>query len=225
MPCGYFVTGTDTDSGKTLLTLGLMQQLQSRGLQVLGMKPVAAGAEQTAAGARNDDALQLQAQASRPIDYREVNPYCFDPPIAPHLAAAQVGQEIDFSLIERRFKQLAGGADRVLVEGAGGWLVPLGADRTMADLARALDLPVILVVGVRLGCINHALLSAASIRAAGGRLAGWIANQVDPAMREQEANFDTLVQWLDAPCLGRVPWLVHPTPAAVAGHLQLPADF
>jgi len=225
MAHGYFITGTDTDSGKTVVTLGLMQRLQSRGLRVLGMKPVAAGAEQTDAGLRNDDALRLQAQASCSLAYEQINPYCFAPPIAPHLAAEQAEQMIDFLEIGRCFGQLANGADRVLVEGAGGWRVPLGAGRTMADLALALDLPVILVVGLRLGCINHALLSAESIRASGGRLAGWIGNQVDPAMQEREANTETLQQWLDAPCLGLVPWLARPTPQAVSDCLRPPGEF
>lgn len=225
MARGYFITGTDTDSGKTVVTLGLMAQLQSRGLQVLGMKPVAAGAEQTDAGLRNSDALQLQAQSSRAIAYGQINPYCFAPPIAPHLAAEQAEQTIDLLKIGRCFEQLANGVDRVLVEGAGGWRVPLGAGHTMADLALALNLPVILVVGLRLGCINHALLSAESIQASGVRLAGWIGNQMDPTMQERDANIETLKRRLDIPCLGLVPWLTHLTPQAVSDCLQLPADF
>ncbi|WP_275098350.1 dethiobiotin synthase [Sedimenticola hydrogenitrophicus] len=222
MRSGYFITGTDTDCGKTVVTLGLMRLLQSQGHQVLGMKPVAAGSVQTADGLRNDDALRLQAQASRPAAYERVNPYCFNPPIAPHLAAAQAACEIDFARITACFEQLAEGADRVLVEGAGGWCVPLGADRTLADLAVSLGLPVILVVGLRLGCINHALLSAEAIRASGLPLAGWIGNQVDPAMREREANIATLQQWLDAPCLGVIPHLADPSAGAVSEFLRLP---
>jgi len=222
MASGYFITGTDTDSGKTVVTLGLMAQLQSRGLRVVGMKPVAAGAEQTSDGLRNGDALQLQAQASRAIAYWQINPYCFKPPIAPHLAAEQAGRTIDLPRIGRCFEQLENGVDRVLVEGAGGWRVPLGAGYTMADLARLLGLPVILVVGLRLGCINHALLSAESIRATGLPLAGWVGNQVDPAMSEFDANISTLREWLDAPCLGVVPRLDLPTAQATAGYLQLP---
>ncbi|AKH20685.1 dethiobiotin synthase [Sedimenticola thiotaurini] len=222
---GYFITGTDTDSGKTVITLGLMQRLQSRGLQVAGLKPVAAGAEQTDAGLRNGDAQQLLAQASRPVAYDLVNPYCFAPPIAPHLAAQRLGQSIDFAEINRCYGQLAVAADRVLVEGAGGWRVPLGAGRTMADLAVTLNLPVILVVGLRLGCINHALLSAESIRASGLPLAGWVGNQVDPAMAELDANVATLRSWLEAPCLGVIPHLASPTPLATADHLQLPDLF
>lgn len=224
MARGYFITGTDTDSGKTVITLGVMQWLQSRGLQVAGMKPVASGAEQTAAGLRNSDARQLRAQASRVAPYGLVNPYCFRPPVAPHLAALRAGQVIEFDQIARCFEQLAGTADRVVVEGAGGWRVPLGAGRTMGDLALALDLPVILVVGMRLGCINHALLSAESIRAAGLPLAGWIGNQVDPAMREFDANIDTLREWLDAPCLGVVPHLELPTAQSTAAYLHLPTS-
>ncbi|WP_428605462.1 dethiobiotin synthase [Sedimenticola sp.] len=219
MPQGYFITGTDTDSGKTVVTLGLMQRLQSQGYRVVGMKPVAAGADQTPDGWRNQDALQLQAQASRPVDYHLLNPYCFEPPIAPHRAAELAGRVIDFTEIKRCFDQLAGTSDRILVEGAGGWRVPLGPNQSMADLACALDLPVILVVGLRLGCINHALLSVDSIRASGARLAGWIGNQIDPAMQQREANIDTLNAWLDLPCLGIVPWLSSPTPTTVSRYL------
>lgn len=224
MPRGYFITGTDTDSGKTVVTLGVMHLLQSRGLRVLGMKPVAAGAQQTPQGLRNDDAVRLQAQGSQPVDYGELNPYCFSPPIAPHLAAAQADRKIDFSQIQAGFDRLAEGADRVLVEGAGGWRVPLGPDRTLAELAVLLGLPVILVVGLRLGCINHALLSAEAIRASGLPLAGWVGNQVDPAMREREANLATLRQWLDAPCLGVIPHLADPSAGAVSEFLHLPED-
>lgn len=225
MAGGYFITGTDTDSGKTLITLGLMHRLQSRGLQVAGLKPVAAGAEQTADGLRNGDALQLQAQASRPAAYGVVNPYCYQPPIAPHLAAERIRQNVDFSMISRCYAQLAATAERVLVEGAGGWLVPLGAGRTMADLAVALNLPVILVVGLRLGCINHALLSVESIRARGLTLAGWVGNQIDPSMAEFDANIDTLRNWLESPCLGVVPYLDSPLAASTAEHLLLPESF
>lgn len=218
---GFFITGTDTDSGKTVAAISLMQCLQSRGEQVLGMKPVAAGAEQTPAGLRNDDALKLQAQGSSLQPYATINPYLFVPPIAPHLAAEQAAVTIDFDNIADCFEQLATAADRVVVEGAGGWRVPLGAQGTIAELAKRLRLPVILVVGLRLGCINHALLSAESILATGATLAGWIGSRVDPAMCQAEANIATLRQQLPGPCLGIIPHLDDPFAKQAAGCLTL----
>ncbi len=222
MEQGYFITGTDTDSGKTVATLGLMQLLQSQGLQVAGMKPVAAGADETGEGLRNSDALQIQAQSSRMLPYEWVNPYLFEPPIAPHLAAEQSRVEIDIRHIENRFRQLAAESDCVVVEGAGGWLVPLGADSSMADLALRLEIPVILVVGLKLGCINHALLTALAIRNAGAVLAGWIGSRVDPHMREPEGNIATLSERLDTPCLGIIPHLPNPVAEAIGRHLTTP---
>ncbi|MBK5941566.1 dethiobiotin synthase [Halochromatium roseum] len=213
---GLFVTGTDTEVGKTEVTLGLMAALQRRGFSVLGMKPVAAGCVQTPDGLRNEDALRIQAQGSKPLAYAAINPYAFAPPIAPHIAAAQAGVEIQIDLIETAYQRLATQADWVLVEGAGGWRVPLGPGLTLADLPSALDLPVVLVVGLRLGCLNHALLSAESIQASGLQLAGWVANRIDPAMAAADENLATLRERLPAPCLGVVPWLSAPTPAQVA---------
>lgn len=220
---GYFITGTDTDCGKTLAALALMHCLQSRGEQVLGMKPVAAGATRTSSGLCNGDALKLQAQGSSRQPYETVNPYLFVPPVAPHLAAEQSGTTIDFSHIVDCYRQLAGNADRVVVEGAGGWRVPLGPEGGIAELAGRLGLPVILVVGLRLGCINHALLSAESILASGARLAGWIGNRVDPAMDQPEANIETLRQQLAFPCLGIIPHMDSPLIAGAAHGLSLPA--
>jgi dethiobiotin synthetase len=213
---GYFITGTDTDSGKTLVTLGLMQFFQSRGYRVAGMKPVAAGAEMTGDGWRNSDALLIQSQATAHADYERINPYLFEPPIAPHLAAEQVGVVIDFAHISHAFTALADSADMTLVEGAGGWCVPLGRSQTVADLAIKLGLPAILVVGLKLGCINHALLTVESMRASGVQLAGWVANQVDPYMHEVPANIATLKKAIDAPCLGFVPYLEKPSAPQVA---------
>lgn len=223
MNTGYFITGTDTDSGKTVITLGLMQLLQTDGSRVVGMKPVAAGAEQTAEGWRNSDALQIQAQSTGHVDYETLNPYLFEPAIAPHLAAEQVGVSIEFAPIIKSFNRLEGLADQVLVEGAGGWRVPLVGDKSIADLAVALKLPVILVVGLKLGCINHALLSAESIRAAGIELAGWVANQVDPVMQVRDENIETLKSALGCPCMGVVPYLQSPSAQVVSQYLQLPA--
>jgi dethiobiotin synthetase len=218
---GLFITGTDTGVGKTEVTLGLMAALQQGGLRVLGMKPVAAGCELTEEGPRNQDALRIQAQGSMRLAYSRINPYAFAPPIAPHIAAAQAGTEIQIELIQRAFDGLAAQADWVLVEGAGGWRVPLGPALTLADLARVLGLPVVLVVGLRLGCLNHALLSAESIQAAGLQLAGWVGNRIDPAMAAAEENLATLRERLPVPCLGVIPWLLVPTPAQVADQLNV----
>ncbi len=218
---GLFVTGTDTDVGKTEVTLGLMMALQRRGHQVLGMKPVAAGCALTPDGLRNEDALRIQAQGSAPIDYPALNPYAFEPPIAPHIAAEQVGVEIRLEPILAAHRHLATQADWLLVEGAGGWLVPLGPELMLSDLPKALDLPVVLVVGLRLGCLNHALLTAESIRASGLRLIGWVASQVDPAMAAADGNLATLRERLTAPCLGAIPWLNAPNPEQVAAHLEV----
>jgi dethiobiotin synthetase len=217
---GFFVTGTDTGCGKTEATLGLMAALQRRGLRVLGMKPVASGCTRTASGLRNEDALRLRDAGSAAVPYEWINPYAFEPPIAPHIAAADAGILIELATIEQAYARLAPLADRVLVEGVGGWRVPLGPERFVGDIPIALDLPVILVVGLRLGCINHALLTAESIQWAGCRLAGWIGNQVDPDMAYREANLATLTDRLAAPCLGVIPWLQGPAPEVVGAYLH-----
>lgn len=224
MSKSYFITGTDTDSGKTLVTLGLMQLFQSLGYRVAGMKPVAAGAEKTADGWRNSDALMIQSQSMVHFDYERINPYIFEPPIAPHIAAEQAGVVIDFAHIARVFAELEDSVDLMLVEGAGGWCVPLGQDQTIADLTILLGLPVILVVGLKLGCINHALLTVESIRASGVQLAGWVANQIDPTMLEASANIETLKKAIDAPCLGVVPYLNTPSASQVAQSLSCPTE-
>ncbi len=219
---GLFVTGTDTGCGKTEVALGLMRRLQCEGVQVLGMKPVASGACDTGAGLRNADALRLQAQGSSPQAYSRVNPYAFEPPIAPHLAARAAGIPIDFGVITRAFEGLSSEAERVVVEGVGGWRAPLGEGGDVADLAQHLGLPVVLVVGMRLGCLNHALLTASAIAATDVAFAGWVANLVDPDMRALEGNLDTLRTRLPAPLLGVVPWLSRPEPGRIAVHLDRP---
>ena len=206
VPSGYFITGTDTGVGKTVVTLGLMQYLQAQGLSVVAMKPVASGCERTAAGLRNADALQLQQQASVPLDYALVNPYAFEPAIAPHIAAGQAGVVIDSAGILSAYQALARHADCVLVEGVGGWQVPLtAAGETLADLARALGLEVVMVVAIRLGCLNHALLTAESIAASGCVLRGWVANQVPPRAAFAQENITTLKSMLSSPLLGVLP--------------------
>ena len=221
MSRGYFITGTDTGCGKTEISCGLMRLLQRQGLGVLGMKPIASGAESGPAGLRNEDALKIQAHNSRPLPYEQVNPYCFSPPIAPHIAAQEVGGAIRFSDIKSQLERLALQADRVIVEGVGGWRVPLGPDGDIADLAVTLELPVILVVGVKLGCINHALLTVESIRNKGIEMTGWIANQVDREMLRPQENIRTLQQAIDAPCLGSVPFLMEPEADHVANCLSI----
>jgi dethiobiotin synthetase len=202
MTRGYFVTGTDTGVGKTRVSLALMQLLQSQGHVVTGMKPVASGCRSTPSGLVNDDALRLQAQASFTVPYHEVNPYAFEPAIAPHLAARALGVKIEIEVIESALSSLTGAADRVVVEGIGGWMVPIDASRTMADVAVAIGLPVVLVVAVRLGCLNHALLTAAAIEASGVRFGGWVANRLDPACEAADETVAALRQRLAAPCLG-----------------------
>jgi dethiobiotin synthetase len=221
MASGYFITGTDTECGKTEITLGLMHLFKAKGKSVLGMKPVASGAIQTEDGLRNEDALRIQQYASAPIPYDLVNPYAFEPPIAPHLASDMAEQEINFELILECYERLATMSDLVLVEGVGGWRVPLSKDGDVSDMALALNLPVILVVGMKLGCLNHALLSVESIQQKGLSLAGWVANIMGPEMDELDANLETLKHQIDAPCLGLVPNMRTVDTGAVADCLKL----
>ena len=201
-----FVTGTDTEVGKTRITTGLMALLQQQGLRVAGMKPIASGCEQTADGLRNEDALAMIEQSNVELPYDTVNPYSFLPPIAPHIAAEQARVQVSLSVLQEQFNHIRRQADYVVVEGAGGWLVPIDDHATMADLAVALDLPVILVVGIRLGCINHALLSAESIVAKGRTLVGWVANQLESSAQAEQI-IDSINQRIGVPCLGVVPQL------------------
>jgi dethiobiotin synthetase len=204
MTRGYFVTGTDTGVGKTRVSLALMRLLQSQGHVVTGMKPVASGCRSTPSGLVNDDALQLQAQASFGVAYHQVNPYAFEPAIAPHLAARAVGVDIEIEVIQAALASLTETADRVVVEGVGGWLVPIDATRTMADVAVAIGLPVVLVVAVRLGCLNHALLTAAALASADVPFGGWIANRLDPACEAADEVVAALRERLPAPWLGEL---------------------
>lgn len=217
---GVFITGTDTGCGKTEVSLGLMAALQSHGLRVLGMKPVASGSGHGPAGVYNEDAMRLLTQGTAGAPYAIVNPYAFIPPIAPHIAAGQAGVTIDLTTIATAYQALSREADLVVVEGVGGWRVPLGPDLFLGDLPKALALPVILVVGLRLGCLNHALLTVQSIQASGVVLGGWIANQVERDMPVPEENLATLATLIDAPCLGVVPWLDAPEPDVVAYYLH-----
>ena len=201
MTRGFFVTGTDTGVGKTFVSLALMRAMQSQGKRVAGMKPVASGSQRSAAGLVNADALQLQARSSVRLPYERINPYAFEPPIAPHLAAASAGAQIEIPVIEAAYRAVDHAADSVIVEGVGGWLVPIGPRGTMADVAVALGLPVVMVVAIRLGCLNHALLTAAAVTGSGLRLAGWIANRIDPGCEKPDDIVGALRVWLDAPLL------------------------
>ncbi len=215
-----FVTGTDTGCGKTEVSLGLMVAWQARGLRALGMKPVASGGDQGPSGLRNDDALRLRAQGGGSVPYGLINPYVFAPPIAPHIAAGEAGIEIELSPIASAFRALAAESDRLVVEGVGGWRVPLSASLSVSDIPKALGLPVLLVVGMRLGCLNHARLTWESIRAQGCHLAGWVANGIDPEMRASDANLATLAALMGAPCIGVLPWQPDRTPQATGALLD-----
>ena len=222
MSAAFFIAGTDTEIGKTTVAAGLLHAARNRGLSTAAAKPVASDCVATPDGLRNGDALALLSECSLALDYAEVNPFAFAPAIAPHLAAREVGVELTVAaLLPAVQRVLARGADFTLVEGAGGWRVPLAGQESLSDLAVALRLPVILVVGVRLGCINHAVLTAEAIARDGLHLAGWVANVVDPATSRLDDNLATLVERLPAPCLGRLPRLAEASPAAVAVHLDL----
>lgn len=203
---GFFITGTDTGVGKTLVAAGLLHIFTAAGLRSVGMKPVASGVSQTIAGLCNADALELQSASSTSPLYEDVNPYVFTPAIAPHLAAAETGVTIELPRILAAYQRLCNGADVVIVEGVGGWQVPLADGLQLPDLARALGLPVILVVGMRLGCLNHAQLSARAIREDGLMLAGWVANTIDPDLERRSGNLATLKRALQAPLLGDIAW-------------------
>lgn len=203
-----FITGTDTDIGKTLVACQLMRELAASGKTVAGLKPVAAGAVEHGGEAVNQDALDLKQNCSRDYNYEQVNPILFEEPIAPHIAAESIGQKLTVQhCVDKSQLMLSEIVDYLIVEGAGGWLVPLNNDETMADLAVAMGCDVVLVVGMRLGCINHALLSAQSVRQSGAKLLGWVANFVDPDMDEQQANLMAIAQRIDAPLLAKVPYL------------------
>ena len=217
---GVFVTGTDTGAGKTTASAALLHALRARGLRVAGMKPLASGCERTAEGLRNEDALVLQAASDPRPDYGDVNPFALPLPVAPEFAAREAGVKVTLPPILAAHARLVASADFVLVEGVGGWLAPLAATLDHVDLVRALDLPVVLVVGLRLGCLNHARLSARAIAADGVRLAGWIASEVDPGMACRDDNFDALRERLPAPCLGRLPWNPSPDPERLARALR-----
>jgi len=221
---GVFVTGTDTGVGKTLCAAGLLLAYERQGYSTIAMKPIASGCEQTAQGLRNEDALLLMQHMSVKAPYDEVNPYAFLPPMAPHLAAAKEGILIESDTVVEQAKLLAAQADTIVIEGAGGWLAPLNDQQSFADLAVELDLPVVLVVGIRLGCLNHALLTYENIRQRGVPLAGWIANTgLDDAQGclDIEENIATLSSRISSPLLGKIPFLKDQDISTIASLLKI----
>ena len=216
----FFVTGTDTGVGKTLVSAALLHTLARSGARVVGMKPVAAGLVQQGGAWVSEDAQMLRAASTVRVPADLDNPVALPEPLSPHLAAARAGRHVSVAELLAAHAALLALADVVLVEGAGGWRVPLNEQETLADLARAMAVPVVLVVGLRLGCLNHALLTAEAIRRDGLTLAGWVANSIDPEMACRDENIDTLRQRLQAPLLGVVPWLSAPDPRGIS--LRLP---
>jgi len=201
---GFFITGTDTGVGKTWVALALMHALQAQGLQVLGMKPVASGCSWIDGELRNEDALLLQRQASRMLPYAQVNPYAYSLPVAPDIAARQDNFPVNIDHIVAQCRVLEASADSVVVEGIGGWAVPLGESVKVADMALRLELPVILVVGLRLGCINHALLTWDAMARSGVTVAGWIASECERSFAYSDETLATLGREMGCACITRV---------------------
>ncbi len=221
MSRGWFITGTDTGCGKTRAACALLHACQREGLRTLAMKPVASGCPCREGRLVNDDALALMAAADMPLPYEAVNPYALALPVSPHLAAAEMGVTIDIGALAAHYGALRRRADVAVVEGVGGWRVPLTTQHTVADLALCLELPVILVVGITLGCLNHALLSAAAIVGDGATLAGWVANRMDPACLMADGIIATLEKKISAPLLGVMPYAKKMDAAAAATHLDI----
>jgi dethiobiotin synthetase len=213
MTVGYFVTGTDTGVGKTLVSAALLWKLRERHPLVVGMKPVAAGMLDDSDD--NEDVLALRDASSMRVPPGLDNPYCLKRPMSPHLAARAEGVTLDLDLLVDRHRQLAAMSDAVVVEGAGGFIVPLNDSQTLADLAVELKLPVVLVVGLRLGCLNHALLTQDAILSRGLVLAGWVANRIDPDMAGVDDNIETLRARLQAPLWADIPRFAAPQPKRV----------
>lgn len=219
----FFVTGTDTGVGKTMVSAAILEAARAAGLRTLAMKPIASGCDETPVGLRNEDALALQSAMTESLAYEVINPVALKPAIAPHVAAVQAGK----SVTAQRLIGFCRGlqmrpADLMLIEGAGGWRVPLNERETYASVPRELGTPVILVVSLKLGCINHALLTAEAIRADGLVVAGWVANRAEAeTMSCEQETLDYLRSHMAAPCLGELPWLAEPDPVALASHLEL----
>lgn len=216
-----FVTGTDTGVGKTLITKALIEHFIDKGLTVAGMKPVAAGAMKTPQGLINEDAEILLHTMNASFDYSQVNPYVFEEPIAPHIAANHQNVSIDVDVLNDAYHVLASGSDKVIVEGAGGWQVPLNSSVSLADWVASQQWPLVLVVGIRLGCINHAQLTCLDILRKKNPLLGWIANKVDPDVACEDEIIQYLESTIQAPLLGRVPFLQQPEKVDLKPYLKL----
>ncbi|HIL77788.1 MAG: dethiobiotin synthase [Methyloprofundus sp.] len=221
MSQGYFITGTDTGIGKTWSTVALMQYFKNQGKSVLGMKPVASGCDEIDGQLRNEDALLLQQHASIMLPYRQVNFYAFAPPVSPHIAARQAGVEIELDEITRQYHQLKKQAEIILVEGVGGWMVPLNAGQDIADLAQKLDIPVIVVVGIRLGCINQARMTFGALQKSGVQCHGWIAACVEQEMLMLNENIQTISQSTDMPLIAVLPYLEKLDPQRLSTEIKL----
>lgn len=204
MKKSFFITGTDTGVGKTCATVTLMHYFKQQGHIVLGMKPIAAGCEWINGQLKNEDALLMQEYSSIQLPYEKINPYAFELPVSPHLAGKENPVQID--TIVQCFSELSKNADVVLVEGVGGWLAPINEEENIADLAKALDIPVIMVVAVKLGCINHAMLTFQAIVMAGVKCTGWLALCIEPNMLKVEENIETLKNFITVPLLGIFPY-------------------
>ena len=219
----WFITGTDTEVGKTVASTALLQAAKAAGFCSVGYKPVASGCERSAEGLRNSDALALQHNSVLQLPYESINPLAFEEPTSPHILSAEEGRPITFDRLSAGLASLTQQADWVLTEGAGGWFTPLSDSTTFADWVIHEQLPVVLVVGVKLGCINHAMLTAQAIRASGLRLAGWIANDIQPPGKRHQEYLTTLTRNLPAPLLGEIPYLTQPEAFENLGHyLRLP---
>ncbi|KGQ18187.1 Dethiobiotin synthetase [Lysobacter dokdonensis DS-58] len=219
---GLFVTGTDTGVGKTLVSASLLHALRAQGVRALGMKPLASGCERIGGAWRNEDAVALQRAGTFEAAYEDINPFALEHPLAPELAARDAGVHVALPPILDAHARLAAQAQCVVVEGVGGWMAPLAADLMQADLVRALDIPVVLVVGLRLGCLNHAYLTARAIAADGCRLAGWIGTAVDPDMARRDDNIALLTARLPAPCWGVLPHDAAPDPSRLSRYVHWP---
>jgi len=222
----FFITGTDTDVGKTICTAALLHKAKLASKSTLGLKPLAAGCEETEHGLRNSDALALMAQSTEQLPYDQVNPVALKEAIAPHIAAERLNKPLSAARLVGYLRGvlMINRADFICIEGAGGWRVPLNAKETLAEVPKDLKLPVILVVGMKLGCINHAMLTMEAIHRDGLNVVGWIANLIDNDMDAYQENLDSLKKQIRVPCLGEVPYLTDPSVEAVAQYLTLPED-